>query len=519
MYYRITYPKVQCFDNNGEIAVGYEIHTYAAGTTTPAPSYSNRGLTTANTNPIILNSRGEADVYTGVPLKLIFTIPGGDPTSPIWTVDYVGEMQSNFVTGTATAGTANNNYVVATTPAVSVLSNNFMLTMTPDIDNIDTVVGITFTGTGVNDCTAGGPYVGSSAGSIFHVEIDGVASPNTFAWSKDGGSVTAGVAITGSAQILIEGVAVTFAVTTGHTLTDSWDVEVMTPARVNLDSLGNFVVYKNENGTIVPLDGGDMQAGYAAQLIMNEALNAWLLTNPATPIFDTTTISAVRYRKNLTSTYALLLGDQGYELSCVGSFTVNLCTPPEFANRFVYVKNAGTGIITVDAGVGYLIYGTGFRTYLLGPGDGIQLVTNGVNWHILSVAAGIPVGAILGFGGTSPPPSFFLCNGQVLVRASYPLLFNVVGTVYNTGGEAGTDFRLPNLQERFPLGWSASFGIGTTGGAIDHTHSMDHQHTLGSAGTAIAAGLDFDPQTSGASVATTSTANPPYQAVGFIIKY
>ena len=48
----------QFFDNNGNVLFGGKIYTYAAGTTTPATTYtSNTGLT-ANANPIVLDSAG-----------------------------------------------------------------------------------------------------------------------------------------------------------------------------------------------------------------------------------------------------------------------------------------------------------------------------------------------------------------------------------------------------------------------------------------------------------------------------
>ena len=171
MYTRIEYPKIMCLDSNGYPAAGYKIYTYAAGTSTPAATYSDRSLSVPNTNPVVLNSRGEADIYVGVAVKLVFTTPTGDPGSPIWTVDYVGEQQSTFVSGAATGGTSHNKYVVDVVPAVSALSNNLMLVMTPDIDNVDTLTSTVFTGTGINDLTASGPYVGTVAGSVFTLPL------------------------------------------------------------------------------------------------------------------------------------------------------------------------------------------------------------------------------------------------------------------------------------------------------------------------------------------------------------
>jgi microcystin-dependent protein len=52
-----------------------------------------------------------------------------------------------------------------------------------------------------------------------------------------------------------------------------------------------------------------------------------------------------------------------------------------------------------------------------------------------------------------------LCYGQTLPRATYPDLFAVVGTTYNTGGEAGTVFRLPDLRGRTVAGIDNMGGI------------------------------------------------------------
>ncbi len=91
---------------------------------------------------------------------------------------------------------------------------------------------LTFTGSGLNDMSFGESETGVFyAARTYRIKIDGVGTPNTFTWSKDGGSTweAAGVAITGSAQNLVVGtettyITVTFAATTGHTLNDYWEV-------------------------------------------------------------------------------------------------------------------------------------------------------------------------------------------------------------------------------------------------------------------------------------------------------
>lgn len=59
-----------------------------------------------------------------------------------------------------------------------------------------------------------------------------------------------------------------------------------------------------------------------------------------------------------------------------------------------------------------------------------------------------PIGTLAGFAGTSAPARWVLCDGRTVSRTTYASLFAVVGTTYNTGGEAGADFRLPDLRGR-----------------------------------------------------------------------
>jgi hypothetical protein len=56
-------PKQQIYGSDGNPLVGGKIYTYAAGTTTPLATYTDSGAGTANTNPIILNSLGQANIW------------------------------------------------------------------------------------------------------------------------------------------------------------------------------------------------------------------------------------------------------------------------------------------------------------------------------------------------------------------------------------------------------------------------------------------------------------------------
>jgi hypothetical protein len=56
-------PKQQFFDLNGNPLVAGKVYTYAGGTTTPIATYTDQTGATANTNPIILDSRGMANIW------------------------------------------------------------------------------------------------------------------------------------------------------------------------------------------------------------------------------------------------------------------------------------------------------------------------------------------------------------------------------------------------------------------------------------------------------------------------
>lgn len=84
-----------------------------------------------------------------------------------------------------------------------------------------------------------------------------------------------------------------------------------------------------------------------------------------------------------------------------------------------------------------------------------------------------PPGVINPYAGASAPSGWLLCDGSAVSRTTYAALFAVVSTTFNTGGEAGTDFRLPNLKGKIPVGIDSAqseFNTrGETGGEKTHT--------------------------------------------------
>ena len=101
---------------NGIPASGAQLFTYAAGTTTKLATYTDSTGGVPQTNPIILNARGEAENSVGQSAGLWLTdgsaykfvlAPSTDtdpPQSPIWTIDNIQAGQLNGTSYTA-AGT------------------------------------------------------------------------------------------------------------------------------------------------------------------------------------------------------------------------------------------------------------------------------------------------------------------------------------------------------------------------------------------------------------------------------
>ena len=75
----VVFPRAQFFANNGKPLIGGRIHTYVAGSSTRAATYKDAAKTQSNTNPILLDGRGEAAIYLaeGVEYKFVLEDSAG----------------------------------------------------------------------------------------------------------------------------------------------------------------------------------------------------------------------------------------------------------------------------------------------------------------------------------------------------------------------------------------------------------------------------------------------------------
>jgi hypothetical protein len=105
-------PIQKFFANNGRPLVGGKLFTYAAGTTTKIATYTDSGGGTPNTNPIVLDFRGECRLWLDPLLAYKFILaPANDtdpPTSPIWTVDDITVAPQAFDNAAVDVGSVNN---------------------------------------------------------------------------------------------------------------------------------------------------------------------------------------------------------------------------------------------------------------------------------------------------------------------------------------------------------------------------------------------------------------------------
>lgn len=116
-------PKAQFFAANGQPLVGGKVYTYAAGTTTPLATYTSSSAASANTNPIILDGRGECNLWFSPTNQYKIKLTDSEGVE-IYTVDNI----------------ANSGYVSGGFIVNSVISNNTLTNNTISGGSIDNVV-------------------------------------------------------------------------------------------------------------------------------------------------------------------------------------------------------------------------------------------------------------------------------------------------------------------------------------------------------------------------------------------
>lgn len=78
--------------NSGAVAAGYYVYTYQPGTSTPKATYTDHTGATPNTNPIVLDARGEANIWWDGQYKVLAYTGDKDAGGVlVWSQDNYGE--------------------------------------------------------------------------------------------------------------------------------------------------------------------------------------------------------------------------------------------------------------------------------------------------------------------------------------------------------------------------------------------------------------------------------------------
>ncbi len=137
-----------------------------------------------------------------------------------------------------------------------------------------------FSGSGLNDATSGGRFTALPTNATYLVTISATGTTDHFTWTLDDGTPSAPVAITGAAQTLSNGITITFAATTGHTLADSWSIFVSATSSssgVNYINGGNAAAMRSSQSKLRDIasvkDYGALGNGSDATTAFQNALN------------------------------------------------------------------------------------------------------------------------------------------------------------------------------------------------------------------------------------------------------
>lgn len=217
-------PKQQIFGSDGLPLVGGKIYTYAAGTSTPIATYVDSAAVTANTNPIILDSYGQANIWLINTTGYKFIVKDADDVL-LYTVDNI-------------AIPLDLNSFGAPPPIGNVTPNTGAFT------TLSATGTVTFTGTGAAKLNVGTTAQRPTA-------VTGLVRYNTTtgkfegygatAWGALGGGATGG----GADQVFVENgqtVTTSYTLSTGFNAMSTGPITVASGVTVTVPSGARWVV-------------------------------------------------------------------------------------------------------------------------------------------------------------------------------------------------------------------------------------------------------------------------------------
>lgn len=214
-------PKAQFFDASGSPLVGGKVFTYAAGTTTPLETYTSESAVTPNTNPVILDSRGECDLWFSAASSYKVVLKSATDVLQ-WTVDNIstyGTLASQNSNNVAITGGTITGVTLTVNVIGDVSGNAGTVTNGVYLDAVQTVTNKTLTG------MASASTVKDSLGTDYTIGFRSVPqSLNTTAAASDIGkhlyvsattTVPSGVFVAGNEFLVVNSSASTVTLTQG----------------------------------------------------------------------------------------------------------------------------------------------------------------------------------------------------------------------------------------------------------------------------------------------------------------
>ncbi len=239
--------KQQFFSDAGVPLVGGKVYTYAAGTTTPLATFQDSTGTVSNTNPIILDSRGEANIWLSPSLAYKFILKDAND-APIWTVDNIN-LGINFANVIITGGTINGVTIGNITPGSGAFTT------------LSASGNVTFNGSGQLQIPAG------TTANRSTTPTNGMIRYNTTLGQYEGNKAVAGQSISSITSV---GTLATLTTATAHGLStgDYVTISGVTPSNYNSSYIITVTGATTFQYTMVSSPGGSatVLGSYVAQI-------------------------------------------------------------------------------------------------------------------------------------------------------------------------------------------------------------------------------------------------------------